>query len=156
MNTQLITRITHFLGIILGITGLIFGYADRVSDLSAISPQIAHYWPFILATATLIDRIVKLILTFLSSPPSTATTTTASPTMKTIAILLLAGLTLGLAGCTTTVQPNGTKVTAYDPQATANLVTILDQQAVFATQAVQAAKAMQKTAQPATVQAEAP
>jgi len=60
-------KTTHLIGIILSVTAGIFAYSDKLSEIFSINPQIAQWWPIILAAATTIDRIAKLVISILSS-----------------------------------------------------------------------------------------
>ena len=55
------TTITHYVSLVLAITGGIFAISDQIVLIQAISPQVAHYWPIILALATALSRIAKII-----------------------------------------------------------------------------------------------
>lgn len=59
-------KTTQFLGVILAITGGLMAYADKLQEISAISPKLAQWWPIVLAGATFLDRVVKLVISFIS------------------------------------------------------------------------------------------
>lgn len=59
-------NIIHYITLVLALTGAIFAFGDQVQVISFIAPDIAHYWPFVLALATVVDRIGKILLEFLA------------------------------------------------------------------------------------------
>lgn len=61
-----LAKTTHFLGALLSVTAGIFAYSDKLSEIFAINPKLAQWWPIILAAATFIDRMVKLALSIVN------------------------------------------------------------------------------------------
>ena len=95
--------IIHYLTLILALTGAVFAFGDQVQVLSFLSPELAHKWPFVLALATVVDRIGKIMLEFLNKEqPKTDNGLTRvglkNPNLPAIAIV--ASLLL-LSGCAT-------------------------------------------------------
>lgn len=55
-------KILHAIGLVLALSSGILAIADQLVAIAAINPTLAHWWPVVLAAATSIDRIGKLII----------------------------------------------------------------------------------------------
>lgn len=105
MKTTIINCIT----LILALTGAVFAFGDQVAVISFISPKVAQYWPFVLALATAIDRICKIIIDILDdgelNDSSATKGTIRAPGTKPWLPLLIGLLGVStLVGCAT--DPN--------------------------------------------------
>lgn len=54
-------KIINFLGLLLALSGGVMAYADKLDHLQLISPKVAQWWPVVLAGATFLDRLVRII-----------------------------------------------------------------------------------------------
>lgn len=54
-------KLTHAFALLFAAASGILASADRIAPLAAISPELAHLWPFALAVSIAIVNIGKLI-----------------------------------------------------------------------------------------------
>lgn len=62
-----LAKTTHFLGVVLSFTAVLFAYSAQIEELTKINPKVAMYWPIILGAATFIDRLVKLVISIIDT-----------------------------------------------------------------------------------------
>ena len=68
--------------LLIALTGAVFAFGDQVAVLSLINPTLAHHWPFVLAFATVVDRVGKLLLDFLDDGELNNSTKPKPPAQK--------------------------------------------------------------------------
>lgn len=118
------TKIVNFLGLLLSLAGVVLAYSDKISEIQAISPTVAQYWPFVLGAATFLDRFCKLIGDYLDDGILN------SSFGKAGLVFLLASATLFFASCSsTTVYRDGKPV--FHTQADASQITYRDDRSYF-------------------------
>lgn len=73
ISTQ--SHIRDAVGIITAGLAVPGAYADLVAPLAAISPQVAHAWPFVLAASPILSRLIgtafRIFNTFYPPAPET-------------------------------------------------------------------------------------
>lgn len=67
-------KLTHAGALMLMAGGSVFAIADRITPLAAISPEVAHLWPFVMAAAVALVNFGHLLAPSLPVPQAPAIT----------------------------------------------------------------------------------
>jgi len=84
-------KIINFLGLLLALSGGIMAYADKLDQLQLISPKVAQWWPVVLAAATFLDRLVRVVGDYLDDGQMNQSFGKVLVTLSAVAALMFSG-----------------------------------------------------------------
>jgi len=123
-----LAKTTHFLGVVLSFTGILFAYSAQIEELSKINPKVAMWWPIVLGAATFIDRLVKLVISIISTFKS-----------KDVLPFLLLGF-LFQCGCASTQVRDKSGIVRFKIQGDASNVSYSDESTSLSIQSLDHSK----------------